>query len=88
MVDVVERGDQVLVREKLERLLVPAAEAAGMTTRVEPDPKDHGLRCILWVTTDLNFHIEVVFDFSIFFLISLAPGINRILIVYIFSIHN
>jgi hypothetical protein len=25
------------------------------------------LYTILWATTDLNFHIEVVFDFSIFF---------------------
>jgi hypothetical protein len=41
---------------------------------------------ILWVPTDLNFHMEAEFDFSKFFLLSLAPGINQNFIAYIFLI--
>jgi hypothetical protein len=37
---------------------------------------------------ELNFHIEVVFDFSKFLLLYLVPGINWDLIVCIFSVYN
>ena len=46
---------------------------------------------ILWVTTDLKFHLELVFDFSNFLWLSLAPGISlkpESNCVYIFSIYN
>jgi hypothetical protein len=41
---------------------------------------------VLWVPTDLNLHIEAEFDFSYFFSLSLAPGINRNFMAYIFYI--
>ena len=39
-------------------------------------------------TTDLYFHVEVVFDFYKFSSVSLSPGINRKKTVYNLSIHN
>jgi hypothetical protein len=41
---------------------------------------------VLWVRMDLGFHIEAEFDFSNFFSLSLAPGINWNFITYIFFI--